>query len=136
MDLIPYSPFESMDDFFEQWMGSPFIGEPKMDVYETKGKFVAEAEMPGVDPETIKVAVENNFLRIEAKKEEKKEEKEKGYYRKEIKSGEFKRMVLLPDEVEGGKAKAKYESGVLKIEIPKSKKVKTKEKSIKVDIKK
>ncbi len=136
MDLIPYSPFRDMDDFFDEWLGSPVIGEPKMDVYEKKEGLVAEVEMPGVDPKTIEVSVENNFLKIEGKKEEKKEEKKKGYYRKEIKSGYLKRMILLPEEAEQGKVKAKYENGVLKIEIPKSKKARAKKKTVKVEIKK
>jgi len=145
MDLIPYSHFRDMEKFFDRWLSRlhegdwfefPAIESPKMDVYETKDKVVAEIEMPGIDPKTIDVSVEDNVLKVEAKKEEKLEEKKKGYYRKEIKSGYLKRITVLPAEAEAGKAKATYENGILKVELPKAKKAKPKKKSIKVAIKK
>ena len=143
MPLIPWRPFRDIDDFFEDWelperffSAVPAIKAPKVDVYEDKGNVIVEAELPGVDPKNIEVEVRDNVLKIEAKTEEEKEKKEKGYYRKEISRGYCKRIISLPAEVKGEKANASYDKGVLKIVIPEVKPSKErKEKGIKVKVK-
>jgi HSP20 family protein len=145
MPIIPWRPFWDIERWFEEeW---PEIGEwprfrfpairtPRMDIYETDGEVVAEVELPGVDPKNIDVEVKDNVLRVEAKAEEKKEVKEKGYYRKEMGTRYFKRAVSLPTEVVGEKAEAEYTDGVLKVTVPKVKPTKKEEKKgIKVKVK-
>ncbi len=87
---------------------------PAVDVYQTKDAIVVEATLPKIDPNTVKISVEENILIIEGQSEEKKEVEEKNYYRKEIRRGSFYRTVELPGHVEGDKAKAMYENGILK----------------------
>lgn len=145
MPIIPWRPFWDLDRWFEEewpdirrWhrFRFPMIRTPRMDIYETDKEVVAEVESPGVDPKNIEVEVKNNVLRIEAKTEKKKEEKRKGYYRKELSKGFYKRAVPLPVEVIGEKAEATYAEGILKVIIPKvaPKKVK-KKKPIKIKVK-
>ena len=147
MPIIPWRPFRDIESWFEEewpeiwerprWgLRLPMIRTPRMDIYEDDGNVVAEVELPGVDPKNIEVDVKNNVLRVEAKAEEKKEEKGKGYYRKEISAGFYKRAVPLPVEVIGEKADAEYEGGILKVVIPKVKLAKREEKKrIKIKIK-
>ena len=146
MPLVPYHPYWDLDRWFEEeewpeiweksrWERLPAIRPPRMDVYEDNGNVVAEVELPGVDPKNIEVETKDNVLKVEAKNEEKKEEKGKGYYRKEIRAGFFKRVVPLPVEVIGGKAGATYEGGILKVVIPKAKPKKKEEKKVKVKVK-
>ncbi len=144
MDLIPYQPFRDLEKIFDKWAENfhdmqlgdfPSISEPRMDVYETKDNIVAEVEMPGIDPKSVSVSVEDNLLKVEGKKQEKVEEKKKGYLRKEIRSGYLRRMVLLPAEAKVGKAKAEFKNGLLKVEIPKAKVTKANKKNIKVKYK-
>jgi len=145
MPIIPRGSFGDMERFFEEDWPNIFerprmrrfsrLRAPRMDIYETKKDVVAKVELPGVDPKQIEVEVKDNILRIEAKSEEKKEEKGKGYFRKEISSGYYKRAVPLPAEVIGGKAKAEYKEGILEIVIPKKKPEKKKEKAIKIKVK-
>ena len=148
MPLIPWRPFWDIDRFLEEewpewsdWFEFRFpivprVRTPRMDIYETDGEVVAEVELPGVDPKNIEVEVKDNVLKVEAKAEEKKEVKERGYYRKEMGARYFKRQVSLPTEVIGEKAEAEYKEGVLKITIPKVKPTKKEEKKgIKIKIK-
>jgi len=148
MPIIPRRPFWDLERWFEEewpeerwWLPLrvpkvPTLRAPRMDVYETDGKVVAEVELPGVDPKNIKVEVKENILKVEAEKKAKKEEKGKGYYRKEITAGFYKRAVPLPGEVISEKAEAVYEGGVLKITIPKKKPKKVEvKKPIKVKVK-
>jgi HSP20 family protein len=145
MDLIPYQPFRDLEKMFDK-LAEDFhdvqskdfasIIEPKMDIYETKNDIVTEIEMPGIDPESLNVFIEGDVLKVEGRKEETKEERKKGYFKKEIKSGYLRRMASLPSEVKADKAKAEFENGILKIEIPKAKETKAKKKDIKVKYKK
>lgn len=142
MALIPWKPLRDLERFFEEW--EPFFPEttllpsmirPSMDVYETEKAVVAEVEVPGIDPKKIKVNVEDNLLSIEGGEEKKEEEKKKGYFRKEIRKGYFKRVVSLPTEVIAEKAKAVYQDGILKVILPKVKPAKEKAKAIEVEVK-
>lgn len=143
MTLIPYNPFREIEKFFEDWASRfdelaipefSLIEEPRMDIYEKDDKIVAEIAMPGVDPKSIEVSIEDDVLKVEAKKEEKVEEKKKNYYRKEIKAGYLKRMVSLPVPVKSEEAQASYQNGILKIEIPKKEEKKEKAKKIPVKL--
>ncbi len=144
MPIIPWKPFWDIERFFEEewperWFefpSVPMLRTPRMDIYETDGEVVAEVELPGVDQKNIDVEIKNNVLKVEAKAEEKKEEKGKGYYRKEMGTRYFRRQVSLPTEVIGEKAEAEYADGILKITVPKAKPKKAEEKKIKIKVKK
>jgi HSP20 family protein len=127
MSLIPWKPFSDLDKFFgdDDWFFPVFprmdITKPAMDVYETDKEVVAEVSIPDFDPEKVEVSVEDNVLRVSGKMDEEKEEKEKGYWRKEIRKGSFERMARLPVAVKEDEVDAVYEKGVLKITMPKAK---------------
>jgi HSP20 family protein len=142
MALIPWRPvldsFEDMDKFFEGgWGIAPFkrgIGMmPAMDVYEDKDNVYVETPLPGIDPEKVTISIENDVLTIEGKSEQKSEVEDTKYYRKEVSYGSFHRAVALPSSVKGDGAKATYQSGVLKITIPKEERAKPK--TVKVEVK-
>jgi Molecular chaperone (small heat shock protein) len=143
MPIIPWRPFWEIERWFEEewpepeWpeFRFPKVRTPRMDIYEEGNDIVAEIELPGIDPKNIEVEVKDNVLRVEAKEEEKKEVKEKGYFKREIGTKYFKRQVLLPAEVQGEKAEAEYADGILKVRIPKAKPKEVKEKKIKIKVK-
>lgn len=143
MPIIPWRPFGDMEKWFEEmeperWFEFPrvpTIRTPRMDIYEDDGNVIAEVELPGVEAKNIEVEVKDNILNVEAKAEEKKEVKEKGYYRKEMGARYFKRQVPLPAEVIGEKAGAEYTDGVLKVTVPKTKAQKVEKKKIKIKTK-
>jgi len=125
MALIPWRPLFDWDKFFEEDWLLPVLprvefGKPAMDIKETDKEVIAEVEVPGFDPEKINVSIEDGVLKISGSMDEKKEEKEKGYWRKEIRRGSFERMVRLPVEVKENAVKASYEKGILKIVMPKA----------------
>ncbi|MDP3970929.1 MAG: Hsp20/alpha crystallin family protein [bacterium] len=126
MRLVKWSPMfpnrmPDFDDMFEDFAGPMAQGgfAPAIDVYEEGNNMVAEVPLPGVDTNNIEVSIENDVLSIEGKTEKKTEVDEKDYYRKEVRYGGFHRAVALPCSVDGEKAKADYNDGVLKISVPK-----------------
>ena len=82
---------------------------------------IVEAGLAGIDPKNVEVIVENDILTIQGKTEKKSEVDEKNYYRREMRSGSFYRTVALPAHVDGSKAKAEFDDGVLKVSVPKLK---------------
>lgn len=139
MSLIRWKPFFNIEEFFgdDNWLLPVFprmeLTKPAMDVRETDKEVIAEVEIPGFDPEKIEVSVEDGVLKLRGSMDEKKEEKGKGYWHKEIRKGSFERMMRLPVVVKEDAVKATYERGVLKIVMPKAE---TKPKSkVKIEVK-
>ncbi len=131
MNLIPRKPFREAEDFFndDDWFFPVFqIKEmtPEVDVYETDKMVVAEISAPGMNADDLSVSVENNLLTVKGEKKEEKEDKKKGYYRKEMKRGSFERIVQLPAEIDEDNVSAEYKDGILKVEIPKTERKKQK----------
>ncbi len=138
MALIPWRNLFDLDRFFEDedWflpvLSKTKIFGPEVDLYETDKDLVAEVNLPGFDPEKIEVRVEDDVLYLRGEVEEKKEEKERSYWRKEIRRRSFERAISLPVSVKEDQVTAEYEKGVLKVIMPKAE---GKEKGKKVTIK-
>ncbi len=98
-----------------------YLRTPYVDLYEKDNNLIAEIELPGVNKEDIKLSVEDGYLNISAEKKYEKEDKDKKYRKYERAYSFFQRSLKLPDEVDESKVKAKYEDGILKVVIPKSK---------------
>ncbi len=126
MPIVPWRPFSDLEKFFEDddWLMPVFprmsLKQPAMDVKETNKEVIAEVEIPGFDPEKVDVSVEDGVLKVKGAMDEKKEEKEKDYWRREIRRGSFERLVRLPSAVKEDAVEATYEKGVLKIVMPKA----------------
>jgi HSP20 family protein len=105
---------------------------PAVDIYEDKSNIYLDVEVPGMKKEDVKVKVEDKTLTVSGERKREREEKKEGYYRMERSYGSFYRSFYLPDNVDPTKIKAKYESGVLKLSIPKKEEAKPKE--IPVDV--
>ncbi len=132
MSLVRWTPLMPAWDEFDRFFdGASFV--PALDVYQTKDAVVVETPLAGIDPEKVNISIENDVLTIEGSTEHKTEVDEKNYYRKEVRSGAFHRSVALPTSVDGTKAQATYEKGLLKIEIPKEERAKPK--TVKVEVK-
>ncbi|OQX88074.1 MAG: hypothetical protein B6D55_01470 [Candidatus Omnitrophica bacterium 4484_70.2] len=120
------------DFSFGRFLASKEFFTPSVDVWEDKENVYVEADLPGFEQKDINLALRGNLLTISAEREEKKEEKKKGYLRCERFQGKFYRELELPKEVDASKIKATYKNGVLKMTLPK--KEEEKEKEIKIEI--
>ncbi len=136
MSLIKWTPLsiDPFEDMFN-WPAMPTTFTPAVDVWEDKDNVYVESALAGIDPKDVAIAVENDILTIEGKTEKKSEVEDKNYYRKEVRAGSFHRAVALPKAVNGEKAVAEYENGLLKITIPKEERAKPKAIPVKVKAK-
>jgi HSP20 family protein len=117
-----------MDRFFNRFadpMWEPFetmAGEwaPMLDLSERKDAMVVTAEMPGVDPKEIEIALTGDLLTLKGEKEKETVEKEERYHRVERTYGAFLRGVRLPMAVDRSKVTATFKNGVLVVTLPKT----------------
>lgn len=138
--LIRRSPFSWLPDEFDKFdellnlFGQSRVSgfTPAVDVYQTKDDVMVETPLPGVDPDKVQITIEHDVLTVEGSTERQTEVDEKNYYRREVRSGAFYRSVALPAHVQGDKAVATYEHGVLKVRIPKT--PESKPRTVKVNI--
>lgn len=114
-----YEPFMEIERAFDEMRSFT----PAIDLYEKGGDLVAEVALAGIDPEKVKLHIEDNVLNIEGSMEKKTEVDETNYYRKEVRSGSFHRVISLPTAVNAQATKADYEKGILTITMPKKEEV-------------
>lgn len=90
-----------------------------MDVFRRNGTLVLEAELPGIDPkEDIDIEIEDGMLNLTGERSESRETEENGRFITERRFGRFQRNLVLPDGVDPDSVKARYEDGLLTIEVP------------------
>ncbi len=100
---------------------------PSVNIKEDEEAFHVEMAAPGLEKKDFKVELNNNMLTISSEKEEEHEENEdEQFTRKEFNYQSFNRSFTLPETVESNKIKAKYENGILKVDIPKKEEAKPK----------
>ena len=121
------------DDFFDDsfnmfpvWSGrNPLYGKHaknlmKTDVRETENSYEVDIDLPGFKKDEISVDLKDGYLTIQAAKGLDKDEKDKQgkYIRQERYAGACSRSFYVGD-VEPDQVSAKYESGVLRVSLPK-----------------
>ncbi|MFP4090649.1 MAG: Hsp20/alpha crystallin family protein [Cyclobacteriaceae bacterium] len=115
-------------DFFD-WSGQSVTGTsiPKVNIVETPDAFKVEMAAPGMKKDDFRIELDNNMLTIssEVKHEEEIPDNHQ-YTRREFSYQSFRRTFHLPDTVENERIKARYEHGLLSLEIPKKEEAKRK----------
>lgn len=93
----------------------------KTDVKEVENGYEVAMDLPGFKKEDISAKLENGYLTITASKGLDKDEKnEEGkYIRRERYSGSCSRSFYVGDGVTEEDIKARFEDGILKLDIPK-----------------
>ena len=111
---------DMFNDFFNDDMLSEFNsgGSFKTDIKETPEEYVVHAELPGVKKEDINIDYNNNYLTISATRNNENEEKNDNYIRPERIYGSVSRGFYINNVNKEG-IKAKFDNGVLNIELPK-----------------
>ena len=124
-DIARIDPFRNIGDFFGDFSLMPSLrgmgATPpiRMDVTEDDQNYLVKADMPGLNKDDIKVAIDGNQVSISAETKEEKETSNLGMLCRERRYGQQYRSFTLPQEVDDAQAQAKYENGVLQLTLPK-----------------
>lgn len=132
-----------MDDFpfgkeFEKTMfpaKDPLYGKHaknmmKTDVKETEKGYEVAVDLPGFKKDEIQLELNDGYLTISAEKGLDKEEKDKKdkYIRRERYAGSMSRTFYVGESVTENDIHAKYENGILTLDVPKEEAKKVPEK--------
>ncbi|NQU40428.1 MAG: Hsp20/alpha crystallin family protein [Lentisphaerae bacterium] len=93
---------------------------PLMNVWTSADGMVIDAELPGVDPKDVDIAVQGNELKLSGRVNATTAAEGETYHRRERPAGEFTRTLQLPFRANAGGVKANYKNGVLRVTVPRS----------------
>ena len=134
------TPFDTMFDKIVQNQFPNFQKEfgisfkhgafPKVDVVDYDDCVVIVAEMPSMEKELLNIDVEDGVLTMSGDKHQ-LEDDDARYIVRELKHSSFKRSFELGDNLSSD-ISAKFENGVLRIEIPKREKEESTKRSINI----
>jgi len=98
----------------------PTPSQIKVDVKESDKAYTVQAEVPGVPKEDIHVSIDGNVVTLRAEvKQQDGQAKDEKLLRTERYYGPVARSFQLPQDIDQANAKAKYDSGVLTLTLPK-----------------
>ncbi len=92
---------------------------PAVDIVDAEQAVTLRLDVPGVNKEDIKVAVDGGVLTISGERRNEVNEEKAGWTRYERTFGKFSRSFRLPETVDAEAVKAVYKDGVLTLEVPK-----------------
>lgn len=88
-----------------------------MDLYKVDDHYVLTADLPGVDPGSVDVSVDNGTLTLTAHRSARSEDSVQ-WLASERFFGTYRRQLALGEGIDSTKISATYENGVLTVTIP------------------
>lgn len=123
---MPFSLWKEMDRLFDEWPAANSTSEreraflPSLEIAENEKQYTVSIDLPGLKKDQIKIEMHDKTLTFSGERKREEHFQDKQMRRMEKSYGFFKRSFALPENVEVDKIEAKYENGVLELNIPKS----------------
>jgi|SRR4029453_3679058 HSP20 family protein len=92
---------------------------PAMDLVETEDHLVLRGDLPGMTEDDVDIEIKDNVLTVSGERKSESEDRREGYHRVERSFGSFSRSLTLPQGIDPERVDAKFENGVLEVQIPK-----------------
>lgn len=105
---------------------------PPVNIVEKTAYYLVELCAPGFEKADFAIKLEGNLLNISTEKKEEKIEETDKIIRSEFTYKGFKRSFTIDEKIDVENINAKYENGILKIELPKKEVLKTGAKDINI----
>jgi len=87
-----------------------YCGDPPM--------AVVEAELAGIDPSDLGLEIRGRELVLAGRRSMKDDTRRRAYQQVEVERGPFRRVIALGADVVADDARAVYEDGILRVELP------------------
>ncbi|WP_220276938.1 Hsp20/alpha crystallin family protein [Streptomyces himalayensis] len=118
MVLMRTDPFRELDRLTQQVLGT--VARPAlipMDAYRHEGALLVHFDLPGVDPDSIDLSLEQNVLTVQAERRAPDTEGVEMVV-DERPHGVFSRQLFLGETLSLDQVEANYDAGVLTVRIP------------------
>ncbi len=112
-----FDPFRDVDQLFSQALRTPASTAMPMDLYREGDNYFVKIDLPGVDPSTIDVDLDDSTLTIRAERTQQAGEGVQ-WLTRERPVGTFARQLTLGKGVAAENIDAEYTDGVLILTIP------------------
>ena len=90
---------------------------PPINIWLGDNSVVVTAELPGVARDEVTISLQEDVLMLEGKREPKLQQDDVNWQRRERAYGTFSRAVQLPFRVDPEKVQARFDNGILEIEL-------------------
>jgi len=113
---------QSLDDVFRGLPTAPTQAAAmpvRVDVKENETSFYVTADLPGLSEKEVEVTFDDGLLTIRGEKKVVRDEKKETWHVTERSSGSFARRLSLSAAIDQAKIEAKFEKGVLTVNLPK-----------------
>jgi HSP20 family protein len=120
MSVMRFDPVRDFDRLAEQMFGGARSGGPRsipMDAYRRGDRFFVHLDLPGVQGDSIELTSEQNVLTVRAERRFQSEDGDEVIVN-ERPQGTFARQLFLSDALDQENIRARYDQGVLTLEIP------------------
>ena len=124
-------PFREMERLVNGLTRTSGTASMPMNLFREGDRFVAEVELPGVDPASIDVDVEERTLTVRAERKESPAGEDRRWLTRERSAGTFARQLTLGEGLALDRIEADYEDGVLTLTIPVAEQAKPRKISVK-----
>ncbi len=103
---------------------------PPVNIVEKNDFYHIELAAPGMEKADFNVKLDGKVLTISTEKKEEKSTENEKMIRKEFSYKSFRRSFTVDDKIDAANITAKYENGILKLDLPKKEEVKNGAKEI------
>jgi HSP20 family protein len=127
MALVRSDPFRDVDRWMQQLWSTQQSGRSMampMDAFRKGDSFLLRLDLPGVQPDSVELTVEDNVLTIKAERPAPPQAEGIESVIAERPYGRFSRQVVLGSTLDTEHIQAEYEAGVLTVVIPVAEKAK------------
>ncbi|EGD53340.1 Hsp20/alpha crystallin family protein [Gordonia neofelifaecis] len=121
--MLRFDPFSDLDSIARGVLMAHESGTPRtprfmpMDLQKVDENYLLTADLPGVDPDSIDVSIDNGVLTLSAHRSPPSDDGAK-WLAAERFVGTYRRQITLGDGVDPDGISAQYDNGVLTVVIP------------------
>ncbi|MEO8584118.1 MAG: Hsp20/alpha crystallin family protein [Flavitalea sp.] len=126
------------DSFFSDLLNLPttwpnVAGNPEVNISDSPNAYHLELNVPGRNKEDFKISIEKDLLTVSFEKKEEVKTEGVNTIRREFSFNTFKRSFTVDERIDTSNIQAKYDNGILKIELPKKEQIKEEAKQISIN---
>jgi HSP20 family protein len=115
-------PWQRLSDLFDDSLFHSDSGavNPPLDIVESEVGYTVQLDLPGVLAENVSVEFKEGRLWVAGERLAEPRKEGNKYHRLERRTGKFRRVVGLPEDVANDRIEADFRDGVLRISLPKA----------------
>jgi HSP20 family protein len=124
----PYRDLETlrrqMDRLFDETIGLTEAKQttwmPAIEILDAGDNLIVKAQLPGIEAKDLDIQVTREAVSLSGERRFERQEENKGFFRSELRYGQFQRLIPLPTPVQNDKVQAEYKDGILHLTLPKT----------------